>query len=146
MRCAKCNQDNPSDASFCESCGSKLELTCPACKTSLSPRARLGGLFGEKMINVLQVNLELRQRYGAPQASRDAEQAAGSSPKGGDSRVQNTETADVLRVKGHASQACANSLFLESRNPAMIALLDSAKRAARRCVNWIRARAVPIDR
>ena len=29
--------------------------------------APMGGLFGEKMINVLQVNLQLRQRYGAPQ-------------------------------------------------------------------------------
>jgi potassium-transporting ATPase KdpC subunit len=28
--------------------------------------ATLGGLAGEQMINVLQVNLELRQRYGAP--------------------------------------------------------------------------------
>src|SRR5208283_3107347 len=40
MRCAKCNNDNPADSSFCESCGSKLELTCPACKASLSPGAR----------------------------------------------------------------------------------------------------------
>jgi len=30
--------------------------------------APMGGLFGEKMINVLQVNLELRNRYGAPPA------------------------------------------------------------------------------
>jgi len=29
--------------------------------------APLGGLFGEKMIDVLQVNLELTKRYGAPQ-------------------------------------------------------------------------------
>ena len=29
--------------------------------------APMGGLFGEKMINVLQVNLELRKRYGPPQ-------------------------------------------------------------------------------
>jgi len=29
--------------------------------------APFGGLAGEKMINVLQVNLELRKRYGAPQ-------------------------------------------------------------------------------
>ena len=29
--------------------------------------APMGGLFGEKMINVLQVNLELRQHYGVPQ-------------------------------------------------------------------------------
>jgi predicted ATPase/class 3 adenylate cyclase/ribosomal protein L40E len=40
MLCAKCNSDNPADASFCESCGSKLELVCPACKASLSPGAR----------------------------------------------------------------------------------------------------------
>src|SRR5208282_5566180 len=40
MLCAKCNQDNPADASFCEGCGSKLELACPACKASLSPGAR----------------------------------------------------------------------------------------------------------
>jgi K+-transporting ATPase ATPase C chain len=29
--------------------------------------APLGGLVGEKMINVLQVNLQLTRRYGAPQ-------------------------------------------------------------------------------
>jgi class 3 adenylate cyclase/tetratricopeptide (TPR) repeat protein len=40
MLCAKCNNDNPADASFCESCGSKLELACPACKASLSLGAR----------------------------------------------------------------------------------------------------------
>ena len=28
--------------------------------------APFGGLVGEKMINVLEVNLELRKRYGAP--------------------------------------------------------------------------------
>jgi len=28
--------------------------------------APLGGLTGEKIVNVLQVNLELRKRYGAP--------------------------------------------------------------------------------
>src|SRR6202166_2692586 len=40
MVCAKCNKDNPADASFCEECGSKLELVCPACKASVSPGAR----------------------------------------------------------------------------------------------------------
>ncbi len=29
--------------------------------------APMGGLFGEKIVNVLRVNLELRRRYGAPQ-------------------------------------------------------------------------------
>ena len=40
MVCAKCNKDNPADASFCEECGAKLELICPACKASVSPGAR----------------------------------------------------------------------------------------------------------
>ena len=40
MLCAKCNRDNPSDASFCEECGAKLELICPVCKASVSQGAR----------------------------------------------------------------------------------------------------------
>jgi predicted ATPase/class 3 adenylate cyclase len=40
MRCPSCNHDNPGDASFCEGCGAKLELICPACKASVSPGAR----------------------------------------------------------------------------------------------------------
>jgi class 3 adenylate cyclase/ribosomal protein L40E len=40
MLCAECNKDNPSDASFCEGCGAKLELICPACEASVSPGAR----------------------------------------------------------------------------------------------------------
>ncbi len=40
MRCPSCNQDNAGDASFCEGCGTKLELICPACKASVSPGAR----------------------------------------------------------------------------------------------------------
>jgi predicted amidophosphoribosyltransferase len=42
MRCPSCNYDNPADASFCEGCGTKLELICPACKASVSPGARFG--------------------------------------------------------------------------------------------------------
>jgi len=37
MRCPSCNYDNPVGASFCEECGTKLELNCPACKASVSP-------------------------------------------------------------------------------------------------------------
>src|SRR5271163_1865535 len=40
MQCAKCNKDNPTDASFCEECGAKFELICPACKAPVSPGAR----------------------------------------------------------------------------------------------------------
>src|ERR1700737_3775192 len=40
MRGPPCTHENPADASFCEGCGAKLELSCPACKASLSPGAR----------------------------------------------------------------------------------------------------------
>src|ERR1700737_2716509 len=40
MLCSNCNYDNPADASFCEGCGSKLELACPACKAPVNPGAR----------------------------------------------------------------------------------------------------------
>jgi hypothetical protein len=40
MLCAKCGNDNPADASFCEACGANLDLVCPTCKTSASPGAR----------------------------------------------------------------------------------------------------------
>ena len=40
MRCTSCSHDNPGDALFCEGCGAKLELICPACKASASPGAR----------------------------------------------------------------------------------------------------------
>jgi NtrC-family two-component system response regulator AlgB len=44
--------------------------------------------------------------------------------------VQNTELGGWSRIRGEAAQACAASPFIESRNPAVIALLDVAKRAA----------------
>jgi class 3 adenylate cyclase len=40
MVCARCDNDNPADASFCEGCGAKLELVCPTCQTLASPGAR----------------------------------------------------------------------------------------------------------
>jgi class 3 adenylate cyclase/ribosomal protein L40E len=40
MLCAKCGNDNPVDASFCEGCGTTLDLVCPTCKTLASPGAR----------------------------------------------------------------------------------------------------------
>src|ERR1700693_3133226 len=58
MLCAKCNKDNPSDASFCEGCGAKLELICPACKASVSPEARFCKKCGTAI--------------GAPKADADA--------------------------------------------------------------------------
>src|SRR5690242_6812514 len=40
MRCSNCGSENPSDAAFCEQCGRKLELLCPACRETVSADAR----------------------------------------------------------------------------------------------------------
>src|SRR5215469_18884432 len=40
MQCSSCKTDKPPDATFCEQCGSKLELVCPACKAAVSSGAR----------------------------------------------------------------------------------------------------------
>src|ERR1700746_3729484 len=40
MRCSNCGSENPADSAFCEQCGRKLELLCPACKAPVSAGAR----------------------------------------------------------------------------------------------------------
>src|SRR5690242_11182939 len=40
MRCSNCGSENPGDAAFCEQCGRKLELLCPACQAAVSAGAR----------------------------------------------------------------------------------------------------------
>src|SRR6516165_6869789 len=40
MRCANCGRENLADSAFCEQCGRKLELHCPACKAPVSVGAR----------------------------------------------------------------------------------------------------------
>src|SRR5690349_4410643 len=40
MRCSNCGSENPSDSAFCEQCGRKLELLCPACNVPVSVGAR----------------------------------------------------------------------------------------------------------
>src|ERR1700675_577655 len=50
MLCAKCSNDKPADASFCEGCGAKLELVCPTCKTLASPGARFCKKCGTALV------------------------------------------------------------------------------------------------
>jgi class 3 adenylate cyclase/tetratricopeptide (TPR) repeat protein len=40
MRCSNCGSENPTDSAFCEQCGRKFELLCPACKAPVSAEAR----------------------------------------------------------------------------------------------------------
>jgi uncharacterized membrane protein YvbJ len=40
MHCTNCGSDNPADAAFCEQCGHRLALVCPACQAPVSAGAR----------------------------------------------------------------------------------------------------------
>jgi class 3 adenylate cyclase len=50
MRCANCGSENPADSAFCEQCGRKLELLCPACKAPVSAGARFCRKCGASLI------------------------------------------------------------------------------------------------
>jgi ribosomal protein L40E len=51
VRCHKCNQDNPSDAKFCSSCGAPLLKTkkCPSCGEMNDPDAKFCDSCGKPM-------------------------------------------------------------------------------------------------
>jgi predicted amidophosphoribosyltransferase len=49
MKCAKCQSENREGAKFCQECGSKLLLTCPACGQPLQPSAKFCNECGKKL-------------------------------------------------------------------------------------------------
>src|SRR6202166_2101645 len=40
MLCAKCHNENLTDAVFCAECGAKLELVCPSCTVANGPGSK----------------------------------------------------------------------------------------------------------
>ena len=68
MRCASCNRDNPADASFCEQCGAKLELSCPACGAPVNRGARFcrkcGSQIDERSTSTAPIRTEPQLREG----------------------------------------------------------------------------------
>ncbi len=47
MRCPKCQFENREGVKFCEQCGAKVELTCPACGSSVPPDRKFCGACGQ---------------------------------------------------------------------------------------------------
>jgi len=100
--------------------------------------APLGGLVGEKMINVLQVNLELNKHYGAPPAWSVHASAASAQVE---DVIRGHRVMDVRRPYGAPALEFRNNnrplagpveedLMLESRNPETAAMLETVERAA----------------
>ena len=49
MRCVNCGEENPKDATYCDSCGTRLTLVCPSCNKELRQGARFCGSCGSAM-------------------------------------------------------------------------------------------------
>ena len=49
MQCPRCQQENPPEARFCNSCGAGLEVTCPACRHSNPPGSRFCNRCGASL-------------------------------------------------------------------------------------------------
>jgi hypothetical protein len=50
MRCANCGSENPTDSTFCEQCGRKIEQLCPACKATVTSSNLFDDLVAEASI------------------------------------------------------------------------------------------------
>ena len=50
MRCAHCQQENPSGMKFCGECGERLDASCPACRASNPPGNKFCGDCGAQLL------------------------------------------------------------------------------------------------
>ena len=49
MRCPQCRFENRDEVRFCEECGAKLEVTCPACHATVPPGRKFCGGCGQPL-------------------------------------------------------------------------------------------------
>jgi len=97
MQCPECQSDNPTDASFCNKCGSQLEIACPNCSKANPP--------GSNFCNGCGHNLSKRdvpREAAGSQPSAPAEPAAtGVAPvPEGERRQATVVFSEVLALFG----------------------------------------------
>ncbi len=64
MRCLQCRFENREGVRFCEECGAKLEVICPACGTSIPPGRKFCGACGQ-LLAFWSAGIS---RFGSPEA------------------------------------------------------------------------------
>ena len=89
MQCFSRKTDNPADAAFCEQCGSKLELVCPACKAVVSPGAR----FYKKCGTAIAASAQAR--LGNPQMGRFESETTAPENLDGERKTYSALFADI---------------------------------------------------
>jgi class 3 adenylate cyclase len=92
MLCPSCKTANATDATFCEQCGSKLELVCPACNAAVNPGAR----FCKKCGTALGASTTASAKKSNDAAIRVADTSAPENLEG----ERKTVTALFADIKG----------------------------------------------
>jgi class 3 adenylate cyclase len=104
MRCSKCSHDNAPDAGFCESCGTRLEISCAACATANSATARFCKKCGESLSSsppAAEANAasrkpgEIGERIASPAAPQVRVQETGAPPPEGERKTITALFADI---------------------------------------------------
>ena len=67
MQCAHCQHDNSSTARFCEECGQRLQMACPACGFAMAPAAKFCAECGQRL-DTAAPPVQAAETFPAPQA------------------------------------------------------------------------------
>src|SRR5438445_12362304 len=95
MFCSNCGSTNPADAAFCEQCGRKLEVLCPACKAPVNTSARFCKKCGVDLSTALT-----RSEPVATKSSRQAESSVLPAQADVTDGERKTVTALFADIKG----------------------------------------------
>src|SRR5688572_16418669 len=67
MDCLQCQAQNPTDAVFCENCGSQLEVACPSCGGANRPGAKFCKKCGHGLLEATLASLGTAGKFGSVQ-------------------------------------------------------------------------------
>ncbi len=68
MRCPRCRRDNPTDATFCDECGTRLDAACPRCGEPNRFGAKFCRKCGQGLVEALGVTPGPPTKFGTPES------------------------------------------------------------------------------